>query len=752
MLLFCFHSKPWAQISIPNSSFTHTENFNTLASSGLTNTAVPSGWAFVEQSNYFGANTSYRAGDGSTFVDYDTYSFGANASTERAFGAIKSTGAMDTLWTTIGVCYTNNTGLAITSLTVTYTGETWAVGGRNRSDGIQFQYNQNTTGITGSGTWIPFTALDYFNPGFSTTGGGSMRHSAVRSATITGMNIPPGATFCFRWIDFDAPNIFTGAQEDGIGIDDYSLSNVVVITPITLTCANQITPVNCPATPIFNPPTVSGGCSTPSVTFSDSTMPGCSAGTYSVTRTWTATDNCGQSVSCSRTIVVQDVTAPTVTAGTIAACYPTVAAAEAAAIAATTATDGCSGVVKTASTMGTCSAVITVTGADGCNNSASVTYNTRIDNTPPMVVCKNATVIIQSQGGYTLQAGDVFNATASSDNCPGALTVTNISPATVNCSQINQTIPVTVTVKDVCGNTATCIGQVTVQQGTGLPAGWTATNIGAAAQGTSSSDPCDEMADFTLQANGYTTNTTDVQHAVYQNLCGDSEITAHVASLAPGAGWAGIQMRETTAQGSKKFTLKTQLSTILRKEIRTVTSGVANTPQSFIPPTHTWLRLTRTGSLFNAFSSPDGVTWAFRGSATIVMNSCIQVGLFVESFNNTTTTQAMFDQVSTSGGIHTLAQAPYNQSSTEAWEDNSMTIFPNPSSGIAQVTFGRELEQPAVLVIYNVAGEQVWQQSIGANTQNEQIDLSTLPNGLYWLRALADGSATPMVQRLVLQR
>jgi hypothetical protein len=51
------------------------------------------------------------------------------------------------------------------------------------------------------------------------------------------------------------------------------------------------------------------------LTFTDITTPGTCPGTFSVTRTWTATDDCGNTATCSGTIVVQDVTPPTITCG-----------------------------------------------------------------------------------------------------------------------------------------------------------------------------------------------------------------------------------------------------------------------------------------------------------------------------------------------------------------------------------------------------------------------------------------------------
>src|SRR5207244_2492690 len=108
------------------------------------------------------------------------------------------------------------------------------------------------------------------------------------------------------------------------------------------------------------------------------------ANRYTITRTYHVTDVSLNVTNKSQTITVNDTTGPSLTKGSIAACYPTAAAAEAAAIAATGASDNCGGSVsKTASTTGTCSATVTVTGTDSCGNSSTVSYSTRIDNTPP---------------------------------------------------------------------------------------------------------------------------------------------------------------------------------------------------------------------------------------------------------------------------------------------------------------------------------------------------------------------------------
>jgi hypothetical protein len=182
-------------------------------------------------------------------------------------------------------------------------------------------------------------------------------------------------------------------------------------------------------------------------------------GTCSAVITVTTTDGCGNATSVTYSTRI-DNTAPTVTVGTIASCYLTVAQAEAAALAATTATDNCPGALtETASTLGTCSAVVTVTFTDACGNATSVTYNTRIDNTPPTLTCPGPVTVC---GQAAVPAADILLVTGLTDNCPGAITVTWQGDAGTPSATTPYTITRTYRATDGCGNYNECTQIITV--------------------------------------------------------------------------------------------------------------------------------------------------------------------------------------------------------------------------------------------------------------------------------------------------
>ncbi len=206
-------------ISLTTLGSAYTQDFNTLVSSGTSN-FVPLGWEFSEAGT--NANALYNSGTGSLTAG-DTYSFGAAASAERAFGGLLS----GSLNPTIGASFTNNTGVTVTALDISYTGEMWRAGvtNRNAADRLDFQLSTDATSLT-TGTWVDYDNLDFNSPVTATTlgalNGNSAPNQALVSFTITGVSIPDGSTFWIRWTDFNI-----SSSDDGLSVDNFSLTPTI---------------------------------------------------------------------------------------------------------------------------------------------------------------------------------------------------------------------------------------------------------------------------------------------------------------------------------------------------------------------------------------------------------------------------------------------------------------------------------------------------------------------------------------------
>ena len=155
-------------ISLTAVGVTVPDNFDSLANTGTANTTLPTGWGFVEAGT--NANTTYAADTGAG-TGGNTYSFGAAASTERAFGELTS----GTLQSTFGACFTNNTGGNIGAIEIAYTGEQWRSGDTaNVPDRLDFQYSLNATSLgdvftlrdfqvnTGQGVCFDLVRVEHF--------------------------------------------------------------------------------------------------------------------------------------------------------------------------------------------------------------------------------------------------------------------------------------------------------------------------------------------------------------------------------------------------------------------------------------------------------------------------------------------------------------------------------------------------------------------------------------------------------------
>src|SRR6185436_13000922 len=161
------------------------------------------------------------------------------------------------------------------------------------------------------------------------------------------------------------------------------------------------------------------------------------------TRTYMATDACGNSATCTQTITrTVDVTPPTITcpAAVVLGCNATVPAPN---ITLVTATDNCTGTITITFVndnvvLTGCTEVTTRTymATDACGNTAACTQTiTRtVDITAPTITCPAAVVL---GCNATVPAPNITLVTAT-DNCTGTITITFVNDNVVltGCTEV----------------------------------------------------------------------------------------------------------------------------------------------------------------------------------------------------------------------------------------------------------------------------------------------------------------------------
>ncbi len=180
----------------------------------------------------------------------------------------------------------------------------------------------------------------------------------------------------------------------------------------------------------------------------------------------------------------------------------------------------------------------------------------------------------------------------------------------------------------------------------GLPSPWANQDIGAVGLAGSASYA---GGVFTASGSGADIyGTADAFQYVYQPASGDCSITARVVTQQNTNTYAkaGVMIRETLAANST-YAFMQETPNGLYYQDRATTGGSAATvagPVTGAVPY--WVRVTRAGNVFTAYSSPDGTTWAQAGAAqTITMAANVYIGLPVCSHNTTTLSTVTFDNV-----------------------------------------------------------------------------------------------------------
>ena len=292
---------------------------------------------------------------------------------------------------------------------------------------------------------------------YTTTGSCPLPITISYTDTETAGVCPQRKTISRLWKATDANGLVRAQCTQTINVVDNT-------APVLSNCPGPIT-VQCSSIPAPATPNATDNCDlTPTITMTQTTTAGSCPQRYTLTRTWTATDDCGNSSSCSQVITVQDTQPPVITCPQWIAvqCLADVPAANPALV---TAVDNCDPApVKTfvgdVSNGQTCPETITRTyrATDACGNSATCTQTIIVDDTNPPVVTCPADISVQCVADVPTPNTASVSATDNCDPNPVIVWLSDqIAPGT--CPKI---ITRTYKATDDCGNIGTCTQAITV--------------------------------------------------------------------------------------------------------------------------------------------------------------------------------------------------------------------------------------------------------------------------------------------------
>ena len=207
-----------------------------------------------------------------------------------------------------------------------------------------------------------------------------------------------------------------------------------------------------------------------------------------------------------------------------------------------------------------------------------------------------------------------------------------------------------------------------------LPAGWSATGIGAT--GIPGAASCNGPAYGVSGSGAAIGGSADAFQFSAQALAGDGEIKARVVSqtITNGAAMAGVMMRSGSGAGAVNA-LVALTPNGFTNQARTTTNGPTATLASaarHVAPDN-WLPLLRIGTTVTAYVSADGNAWFQLGSCTMPVGT-LSVGLAVTSHDNTALSTVTYDHVVVLDWAATTAVQPVL--------DNRLLI--NPGKGFVE--------------------------------------------------------------------
>jgi gliding motility-associated-like protein len=271
--------------------------------------------------------------------------------------------------------------------------------------------------------------------------------------TVPG-NCPNSFIVTRTWTFTDACNNATSISQT-INVTD-------TVAPIIAELPAEST-ISCPAAPEFAQATATDNCGSDfTLTSADVKTDGACADSYSVTRTWTATDACGNTSTASQTINVQDVTAPVIAELPVPS---TISCPATPAFAVATATDACGSdftltsvdVTTNGACAGSYSVTRTWTATDACGNTSTASQTINVTDTVAPVIAD-----LPEPSTISCPATPVFAVATATDACGSDFTLTSADVKTDGACASSYSVTRTWTATDACGNIATASQTINV--------------------------------------------------------------------------------------------------------------------------------------------------------------------------------------------------------------------------------------------------------------------------------------------------
>jgi HYR domain/Secretion system C-terminal sorting domain len=450
---------------------------------------------------------------------------------------------------------------------------------------------------------------------------------------------------------------------------------------------------------------------------------------YTITRTYRATDACGNFTNCTQIITVNDQTPPTLVcpAPITVSCASQVPAPNIAAV--TGLTDNCGGVVTVSFVSDvisnqTCANRFTVTrtyrATDVCGNFANCTQIITVnDQTGPVVTCPANITVTSAIGSCTAAVN--FNVSAV-DNCTGAVTITSI-PASGSLFPVGTTT-VTSTAVDACGNSASCTFTITVIDGQ-LPVVTTPIANRVVCVGNSA-----------------TFNITATNVVTYQ----------WQRKVAGGTAWVNI-----AGANAASFTIPTTIITMNNDSVRVVLTGLCSTvisngalltinplPNVSVNGNPTLLITPTQITSLVASTAPSGgsYSWFFNGNP-IGTNSPTLGPLNIDRIGTYRLTYTDPNGCITTTGNYFIGGLP----SEKIW------VYPNPNNGRFQVRFFNRDNEKITVEVHAADGRLVYKSPVATTNTYFRIDVDirNLASGIYTVEIINDQNKKLSATRVLMK-